>query len=157
MLQISDRAPHENTSLSPSPSTAAPGEQFSPGGQGSDFRSIVEEDAHLCSLPQDYLLHLQYLYENITCHHYFLTNDVNNFFIKGMIVEASRNQLLLNAVVAFSSYLQSVQQPNAKLRDFLLYYNRSITLLLECLKQEETNNLPTLLSILQLATIEVSQ
>lgn len=114
-------------------------------------------DPNLSNLPSDYQLHLQYLYENVNCHHYSLANDTDNFFVRGMIIEASKNQLLLNAVVAFAAYLRSIEQPDGKLRDFLLYYNRSITLLLECLTQEQTHNLPTLLSILQLATIEVRQ
>lgn len=155
VLQISDPSSHENNSLSPSPSTATPREHFFPGNQQSDFHSLLMGDPTLSSLPDDYQKHLQYLYENVTCHHYSLTNDSDNFFVRGMIIEASRNQLLLNAVVAFAAYLKSIEQSDGKLRDFLLYYNRSITLLLECLAQEQTHNLPTLLSILQLATIEV--
>ncbi|OAQ97962.1 hypothetical protein LLEC1_00518 [Akanthomyces lecanii] len=154
VLQISHRSWHENESLSPSPSTMSLGDQFFPGNQQSDFHSVLMGDPNLSNLPDDYQMHLQYLYENVTCHHYSLTNDTDNFFVRGMIMEASRNQLLLNAVVAFSAYLSSIEQPDGKLRDFLLYYNRSITLLLECLAQEQTHNLPTLLSILQLATIE---
>ncbi|KAJ6789309.1 hypothetical protein PWT90_01049 [Aphanocladium album] len=155
VVQISDSAPYESNSLSPSPSTATMGDRLFPEINQSDFRSILMGDQNLANLPGDYQMHLQYLYENVTCHHYCLTNDSDNFFVRGMIIEASRNQLLLNAVVAFAAYLQSTEQPEGKLRDFLLYYNRSITLLLECLKQDQTHNLPTLLSILQLATIEI--
>lgn len=157
VLQISDHHLYENNSLSPSPSTATPRYRFFGGNQQSDFHSVLMGDPNLSNLPSDYQLHLQYLYENVNCHHYSLANDTDNFFVRGMIIEASKNQLLLNAVVAFAAYLRSIEQPDGKLRDFLLYYNRSITLLLECLTQEQTHNLPTLLSILQLATIEVRQ
>ncbi|KAJ3497561.1 hypothetical protein NLG97_g1803 [Lecanicillium saksenae] len=155
VIQISDNNSYESNSLSPSPSTATMGERLFPGFQQPDFRTVLMGDQNLASLPSDYQMHLQYLYENVTCHHYCLANDTDNFFVRGMIIEASRNKLLLNAVVAFAAYLRSTEQPDGKLRDFLLYYNRSITLLLECLKHEQTHNLPTLLSILQLATIEV--
>lgn len=141
--------------MSPSPSTTVAGDRFPLGSPSSDFRAILQEDPNLSHLPGDYQTHLQYFYENITCHHYSLINDTDNFFVRGMIIEASRNKLLLNAVVAFSAYIRSFQHPEGSLRDFLLYYNRSITLLLECLNQEEAHNLSTLLSILQLATIEV--
>ncbi|KAM3512024.1 hypothetical protein MY11210_004350 [Beauveria gryllotalpidicola] len=154
VLQISDRNLCGNYSLSPSSATATPVDQLLPGHQQPDFHSLLMGDQNLSNLPNDYQLHLQYLYENVTPHHYSLTNDTDNFFVRGMIIEASKNRLLLNAVVAFSSYLRSTEQPDAKLGDFLLYYNRSITLLLECIKEEQTHNLPTLLSILQLATIE---
>ncbi|KAM3432800.1 hypothetical protein MY4824_006317 [Beauveria thailandica] len=154
VLQISDRNSRGNYSLSPSSATVTPIDQPIPGHQQPDFHSLLMGDQNLSNLPTDYQLHLQYLYENVTPHHYSLTNDTDNFFIRGMIIEASKNRLLLNAVVAFSSYLRSTKQPDGKLGDFLLYYNRSITLLLECLKEEQTHNLPTLLSILQLATIE---
>ncbi|KGQ10815.1 hypothetical protein BB8028_0002g07500 [Beauveria bassiana] len=154
VLQISDRNSRGNYSLSPSSATATLVDQLDPGHQQPDFHSLLMGDQNLSNLPNDYKLHLQYLYENVTPHHYSLTNDTDNFFVRGMIIEASKNRLLLNAVVAFSSYLRSTEQPDGKLGDFLLYYNRSITLLLECLKEEQTHNLPTLLSILQLATIE---
>ncbi|KAM3531333.1 hypothetical protein NHJ13051_000901 [Beauveria bassiana] len=158
VLQISDRNSRGNYSLSPSSATATLVDQLDPGHQQADFHSLLMGDQNLSNLPNDYKLHLQYLYENVTPHHYSLTNDTDNFFVRGMIIEASKNRLLLNAVVAFSSYLRSTEQPDEKpdekLGDFLLYYNRSITLLLECLKEEQTHNLPTLLSILQLATIE---
>ncbi|KAF1737330.1 hypothetical protein CRV24_002946 [Beauveria bassiana] len=156
VLQISDRNSRGNYSLSPSSATSTLVDQLVPGHQQPDFHSLLMGDQNLSNLPNDYKLHLQYLYENVTPHHYSLTNDTDNFFVRGMIIEASKNRLLLNAVVAFSSYLRSAEQPDGKLGDFLLYYNRSITLLLECLKEEQTHNLPTLLSILQLATIEVT-
>lgn len=155
VIQISDNKSYESNSLSPSPSTATIGDHPFFGNQPADFRAMLMSDPNLSNLPSDYQMHLQYLYDNVTCHHYGLTNDTDNIFVRGIIIEASRNKLLLNAVVAFAAYLRSTEQPEGKLRSFLLYYNRSITLLLDCLKQDQTHNLPTLLSILQLATIEV--
>lgn len=155
VLQISDNISGDTSSVSPSPSTSIPVEHSVWARQSPDSQSNSTEDLNLHHLPSDYKMHLHYLYHNITCHHYCLTNDTDNFFVRGLIVEASRNKLLLNTVVAFSAYLRSIEHADGNLGDFLLYYNRSITLLLACLKQEGTHNLPTLLSILQLATIEV--
>ena len=62
---------------------------------------------------------------------------------------------MCNAVVAFSSYLSSAQDHNGEI-EFLHYYDRCVLLLLDVLKRNEAHDIPTLLTILQLATIEVS-
>lgn len=49
-----------------------------------------------------------------------------------------------------------LKNPNGRIKDFLHYYNRSVSLLLAFLKSKERHNIATLLTILQLATIEVS-
>lgn len=72
-----------------------------------------------------------------------------------MLSEAGKNESLLNVIVAFSAYLSTVRNPDGKIKDFLQYYNRSVTLLLDALKRKDTHNIPTLLTILQLSTIEV--
>jgi hypothetical protein len=49
-----------------------------------------------------------------------------------------------------------MKNPNGRINEFLQYYSRSVTLLLDCLKKKEKYSIGTLLTILQLATIEVS-
>ncbi|KAM3442291.1 hypothetical protein NHJ13734_002490 [Beauveria thailandica] len=82
VLQISDRNSRGNYSLSPSSATVTPIDQPIPGHQQPDFHSLLMGDQNLSNLPTDYQLHLQYLYENVTPHHYSLTNDTDNFFIR---------------------------------------------------------------------------
>lgn len=87
-----------------------------------------------------------------------MVNDIDNFF--GLILPSlavqSGNEALLNAVVGFAAYHRTAQNPNGRIQDFLQYYNKSVTLLLNCLKRREKQNTATLLTILQLATIEVN-
>ncbi|XXG98567.1 Structural maintenance of chromosomes protein 2 [Hypoxylon texense] len=107
-------------------------------------------------LPTDIQTHLTYFCEYITHYNYGMVNDTDNFF--GLILPSlavqSGNEALLNAVVGFAAYHRTVQNPNGRIQDFLQYYNKSVTLLLNCLKRREKQNTATLLTILQLATIE---
>jgi len=66
-----------------------------------------------------------------------------------------RNEALLYAVVGFAAYHHTLKNPNGQINEFLQYYNRSVTLLLAFLKKKEKHSVATLLTILQLATIEV--
>jgi hypothetical protein len=68
---------------------------------------------------------------------------------------ALRHEALLYAVVGFAAYHYTLKNPNGQIKHFLQYYNKSVTLLLGFLKKKEKHNMGTLLTILQLATIEV--
>ncbi|KAL7627559.1 hypothetical protein AAE478_001752 [Parahypoxylon ruwenzoriense] len=107
-------------------------------------------------LPTDLQSHLAYFCEYITHYNYGMVNDPDNFFgsILPSLAVQRGNDALLNAVVGFSAYHRTVQDPNGKIQDFLRYYNKSVTLLLSYLKRREKQGIATLLTILQLATIE---
>lgn len=107
-------------------------------------------------LPSDMRHYLAHFCENITNLHYCMINDADDFFHTILPNIAVRNEALLNAVVGFSAYNITLQNPDGKLSDFLQYYNKSVTLLLNWLKRKEKHNIATLLTILQLATIEVN-
>jgi hypothetical protein len=98
---------------------------------------------------------LTYYDENLTNYHYCIPHDSDNFFRYILPSAALRHEPLLNALVGFSAYHLTLQNPDGKLQNFLQYYNRSVTLLLGALKRKEKHNVATLLTILQLATIEV--
>ncbi|KAI1658508.1 hypothetical protein F4813DRAFT_388779 [Daldinia decipiens] len=107
-------------------------------------------------LPTDLQSHLTYFCENISHYSYGLVNDTDDFFrsiLPSLAVQAG-NEALLNAVVGFSVYHRTIRNPNGKIQDFLRYYNKSVTLLLSYLKRREKQGVATLLTILQLATIE---
>lgn len=91
----------------------------------------------------------------MTNFHYCIPHDSDEFFKTIFPSAALRHEPLLNALVGFSAYHLTLQDPNGKLQDFLQYYNRSVTLLLGTLKRKEKHTVATLLTILQLATIEV--
>ncbi|KAK4151260.1 hypothetical protein C8A00DRAFT_17308 [Chaetomidium leptoderma] len=105
-------------------------------------------------LPHELQFYLGYFYDNITHHHYGAVNDADGFFRLALPGLAIRNEALLYAVVGFSAYHHAMKNPNGRITEFLQYYSRSVTLLLECLKKKEKYSIGTLLTILQLATIE---
>ena len=107
-------------------------------------------------LPHDLQFYLNYYCENITHHHYCMVSDADHFFRTILPTMAVRNEALLYAVVGFSAYHHVLKKPTGQVNEFLQYYNRSVSLLLASLKKKEKHNVTTLLTILQLATIEVS-
>lgn len=89
-------------------------------------------------------------------HHYAWKYDAGDF-LKTTFLEIAMNfEPLLYAVVAFSAYHDALTQNNVRMADFLQYYNDAVSLLRASLAKKDRHSLPTLLTILQLATIEVS-
>lgn len=107
--------------------------------------------------PADLQFYLVYFYENVTQHHYALKHDSTNFLRTTFLEAALRNDALLHAVVGFSAFQRTLHCPGGKMQDFLQYYNKAVSLLLRSLMRKERRTFDTLLAILQLATIEVSQ
>lgn len=106
-------------------------------------------------LPADFQYYLGSFCKNITHYHYCLPNDPDGFFSSLLLNIALHNEALLNAVVGFSAYHETLKNENGKVEDFLKYYNKSVTLLLSSLKRKEPQTVATIVTILQLATIEV--
>jgi len=106
-------------------------------------------------LPVDIQYYLGSFCENINHYHYCMINDPDGFYSVILPNIAIRNEALLNAIVGFAAYHETLKNPNGKLEDFLKYYNKSVMLLLGSLKKHEPQTTATLLTVLQLATIEV--
>lgn len=107
-------------------------------------------------LSPDMQFYLSFFCENITHYHYCMVTDADDFFRSILPAVAIQNDALLFAVVGFAAYHYTMRHRNGKVNEFLQYYNRSVTLLIGCLKRKEPNTLATLMTILQLATIEVT-
>ncbi|PKS09077.1 hypothetical protein jhhlp_003691 [Lomentospora prolificans] len=105
-------------------------------------------------LPADFQYYLNSFCQNITHHHYCLPNDPDRFFYSMLPNIALQDDALLNAVVGFSAYHETLTKPDGKVEDFLKYYNKSVTLLLNSLKRREPQTVATIVTVLQLATIE---
>ncbi|KAK4176697.1 fungal-specific transcription factor domain-containing protein [Triangularia setosa] len=105
-------------------------------------------------LPHELQFYLGYFYDNITHYHYGLVADAGDFFRTTLVGLALRNEALLYAVAAFSAYHHALNNSHGRINEFLQYYNYSVQRLLECLKKKEKYNIATLLTILQLGTIE---
>lgn len=110
-------------------------------------------------LPPDFQRHLDYFIENITHWKYGCHTDFGKFYHTTFISLALQNEALLYAIVGFSAFKGMLKDPNGKIEDFLRYYTHSLTLLRGLLKKqgEAKYDMATLLTILQLATLEVRQ
>ena len=100
--------------------------------------------------------YLRYYKDNLSHHHYAFKYDGGDF-LKTTFLEIAMNdqsQALLYAIVAFACYHFTVDRGNPKISTFLSYYNKSIVSLQQSLKSKKPG-IMTLLTILQLATIEV--
>lgn len=154
--QSSETPSVEGSKGSPSGSTGSSGaaanlcQTFDPAFQSTSAR------ADWSHLPPDMQYYLNSFYENITHYHYCFTTDADGFFTVILLNIAIRYEPLLNALVGFAAYHETLQKPDGKVEDFLKYYNKSVVLLLNALQRKETQTIATLLTILQLATIEVS-
>ncbi|KAI6863453.1 hypothetical protein KC316_g20259, partial [Hortaea werneckii] len=106
-------------------------------------------------LPRDVKAYLKYHKQSLSHHHYAFKYDAGDF-LKTTFLEIAMNddsQALLYAVVAFAAYHHAVASGDNKISPFLSYYNRSINMLKTSLETKRPN-VTTLLTILQLATIE---
>jgi hypothetical protein len=98
---------------------------------------------------------LAYFDQNITFLHYNIKSDHNQLMRPLMIDAALRTESLLYALVGFSAFQHAVDKQEGKIQDFLQYYNKAVSLLLRSLKAGAQASLGALMTILQLATIEV--
>lgn len=146
----------QDKGASPTPSTEGSVGYSSYQTSGSSRQrkdSLRTDSSHL---PPDVQFYITYFLENVTYLHYSLKFDAMNFFKLGFIDAALRNDALLYALVGFSAFQRTLHNPDGKIQDFLQYYNKAVSLLLRSLKKGEKHNIGTILAILQLATIEVS-
>lgn len=119
-------------------------------------KASITEHRGWAMLSKDVKTYIRYHRDNMSYHHYAFKYDSGDF-LKTTFIEIALNdpsQALLYAIVAFSAYHYTIARGDAKISAFLQYYNRSIVLLQQSLKSKRPN-VTTLLTILQLATIEV--
>ncbi|KAK5138158.1 hypothetical protein LTR08_004853 [Meristemomyces frigidus] len=116
----------------------------------------ISQSSRWANLPKDIKAYLKYHRDNLSHHHYAFKYDAGDF-LKTTFLEIAMNddsQALLFAVVAFSAYHYAVARGDGQISAFLLYYNKSITMLHQSLSDKKRHSVTTLLTILQLATIE---
>ncbi|EFY93461.1 C6 finger domain protein, putative [Metarhizium acridum CQMa 102] len=144
-------SPDGNKGSSPSVSTGGSSVTVAPS---IDLNIPTDGRADWSHLPLDYQHYLNYFVENITSFHYSIMHDADDFFGTILPSLAVQHEPLLNAVVGFATYHATLQNPAGKLQDFLKYYNKSVTLLLESINRKGMDNVLNLITILQLLTIE---
>ena len=111
------------------------------------------------ALPKEDKNYLKYHQNHLSHHHYAFKYDAGDF-LKTTFLEIAMNdqsQALLYSIIAFSAYHHSIDKQDLRISIFLSYYNKSIVLLHQSLQKNKKPGIATLLTILQLATIEVSR
>lgn len=152
---LSEASSPDDKSRSPSTATVTPSSLVAVPFQVSDCPASHPQ-LDWSHLPPDLKTHLDWYTSNITHYHYGLTYDTDDFFRTILPTAALECEALLYAVVGFAAYQVTLKNPKGQLHDFLQYYNKSVTMLLHSLRQREPPTAVTLLTILQLATVEVS-
>ncbi|KAL6717151.1 hypothetical protein ACLMJK_005066 [Lecanora helva] len=142
-----------------SPSTDASSAPTSSGYDKREKLSSVstegsQEDKAWSHLSPDLQYYLDYHTTQLTFHHYQFKHDANYFLHHILIEQALSYEPLLFAVAGFAAYNSTVKQSNGKMQTFLGYYNKSVSLLLKSLQENEKHTDATMLTILQLATFE---
>ncbi|KAK1025530.1 hypothetical protein LTR33_017732, partial [Friedmanniomyces endolithicus] len=115
----------------------------------------ISQNARWASLPREVKPYLRYHRDCMSYHHYGFKYDAGDF-LKTTYLEIAVNDdsaALLYGIVAFAAYHHALTHQTDIISRFLAYYNQSIMLLQQALKKKR-HNVATLLTILQLATIE---
>ncbi|KXS93645.1 hypothetical protein AC578_4208 [Pseudocercospora eumusae] len=118
-------------------------------------RSEIFQSPRWNGLPKEVKRYLHFHHEHMSHHHYAFKYDGGDF-LKTTFLEIAMNDgsaALLYAIVAFAAYHQSIAHDDGNISVFLSYYNKSIAFLQQSLKRQR-HSVATLLTILQLATIE---
>lgn len=105
-------------------------------------------------LPDDVKFYLNYHKTHITLHHYAFKVDSGNCLKTSFLDLAIKHEPLLYAVVGFAAYYHTLSRPDGHMSNFLKYYNKSVSLLRQSLARSKKHSLATLMTILQLASIE---
>ncbi|KAF2489370.1 hypothetical protein BU16DRAFT_471850 [Lophium mytilinum] len=159
------REPSDTPSLthdrSPSPSTEGSTTITVPTSRPSLSRSASMQAAKQAAsnrpwpeLPQDVKFYLNFHRTKMSHHHYCFKRDHEAFLKTTFLEIAVKNEPLLYAVVGFAAYYHTLTKPDGKLDNFLKYYNKSVSLLRQSILKNRKHGLATLLTILQLASIE---
>ncbi|KAF2180508.1 hypothetical protein K469DRAFT_272356 [Zopfia rhizophila CBS 207.26] len=147
---------------SPSPSTEASSTVTNPPARPPLSRSTSNQatkqtattSRFASDLPTDVRFYLNYHRTQLSYHHYSLKRDGSNFLKTAFLDMAVKHEPLLYAVVGFAAYYHTLSKPDGRISNFLQYYNKSVSLLRQSIQRSKKHNLATLLTILQLASIE---
>ncbi|CEJ84648.1 hypothetical protein VHEMI03538 [[Torrubiella] hemipterigena] len=143
----------DDKSLSPTTMAVA----ANSGHLATDMAQLADElsgHPNWSHLMPEFQHYLEVFRSKMSSYDYGITNDSDGFFQTTLLNLAVRDEGLLNAVTAFAAYHEVLQEPHGQLSIFLKYYNRSVKILIESLKRTDSYSITTLLTILQLATIE---
>lgn len=115
----------------------------------------VERHPKWNTLSEDVKFYLNYHRVGLSYCHYAFKHDCRDFLKTSYLETALTFEPLLYAIVAFSAYHYALRQPDGSVKRFLSYYDRSVSLFRQSLSKGDRHPVATILTMLQLATIEV--
>jgi hypothetical protein len=161
-LRDSSHTPGSTLDQSTSPSTEAsstvPPTARPPLSRKSSAQTtkLVPPMKNTSSKTLDVQFYLDYFRSHITIHHYSLKRDTNDFLKGDFLAQAMKFEPLKYAVAGYAAYFHTLSQPDARMSTFLHFYNESVSRLRATITKNKKQGLATFLTILQLASIEVS-
>ncbi|KAK6435275.1 hypothetical protein LTR95_008540 [Oleoguttula sp. CCFEE 5521] len=123
-------------------------------GTKQTSRDDITQHPKWAELPSFIKFYLKYHRNHLSYQHYAWKYDGGNFLKTTFLEIALNYEPLLYAVVAYAAYHYALGREEGKVKDFLDTYNRSVSALRRSLEKGDKHNISTLLTILQLATIE---
>jgi hypothetical protein len=108
------------------------------------------------AMARDLQFYLNYFRNNMTVHHYSLKRDTQGFLKGDFLHCAMKFEPLKYAVAGYAAYFHTLSQPDGRMSNFLQFYNESVSRLRISITKNTKQGLATFLTILQLASIEVS-
>lgn len=155
---VRNRMRKQSSPLDPSPSPRERGASLptSPDSRKPAVGFNLPPPVGWENLPHDIAFYLNYHRQMLTFHHYLMKQDDQNFFKTTLFEYALTDEALLYAVAAFASFHYSVYFKTGVFQTFLEYYNKAVVLLRASLDPGQVRTVTTLVTILQLASFEVS-
>jgi len=105
--------------------------------------------------PDDVQFYLDWALSNLTPYHWSFAPDGSDFLLTTLFEYANRYEPLLYALTCFAAYHHTLNRPDGQIETFLKWHSKSVSALHISLMSDEPHTVYTLLTILQLATIEV--
>ena len=143
-----------------SPTTQSYAASASPGYLQTPATVSTEDlldNSQLSHLPIDHQAHLTYHRNHLTSHHYFFKHEANHFIHNTLLEHALSYEPLRFAIIGFAAFHLALQNTDSKIQDFLNYYTTAVHLLRRSLANGDKHTDATMMTILQLATLEVRQ
>ena len=116
---------------------------------------LPPETTTYAHLPADLQFYMDYHRNHLDHHVYFFRQHCDYFLHTILPTLALTYEPLLFSVAGFAAFQMALKQPDGKIHDFLDYYNQSVTGLRRSLADGQAHSESMILTILQLATIEV--
>lgn len=125
------------------------------GTEHDERWSQITSSQRFRAMEPDVQWYLNYHKSHINHHHYHMSHGSSDFSTYYIIEQSLTSDSLLFSIVAFTAYHFAVSNPEGKATDFLGYYGKALEKLRDAIANRRRMRTQTLLTVLQLASLEV--